>query len=73
MEKVWWKSRTNWFNIFALLVGAINEILPVLNQLLQLGFGTDHVATVRAVLILILPFANIALRAVTDGPVRLRK
>ncbi|MAY85590.1 MAG: hypothetical protein CML02_02530 [Pseudooceanicola sp.] len=66
------RSKTVWFNIVTGIVGACNELAPVLDQLAGLGYGGETVAAVRGVVVLLSILGNTVLRLYTSEPVRLK-
>lgn len=66
--KVWYKSKTMWFNLGTILVAVTAELTPLL------GFLSEETATVVTPLVLIAAaVGNIILRSVTTQPVTARK
>jgi len=71
MGKVWWKSKTYWFNFLTALVALANELAPVFDTLDGAGYDNQTVATVRAGVAFASIVGNMILRAMTVEPVRL--
>lgn len=59
MTKVWWKSKTLWFNIITVLVGVIGEVTDVFTLNAQ----------VSKIFAGILAVGNFILRFLTETPV----
>ncbi|AVO37380.1 hypothetical protein [Pukyongiella litopenaei] len=72
MSKVWWKSKTLWFNIVSAALAVLNELAPVLEHLAHGGYDEQTVASVRAIIALALIIGNSVLRLLTTESVTLR-
>lgn len=72
MGKPFWKSKTLAFNALTGILGAANELAPILDQLVAVGYAAEWVPQVRAWLFLVNMVGNSALRLVTDKPVTLK-
>ncbi|MFW2541592.1 hypothetical protein ACN2XU_03040 [Primorskyibacter sp. 2E107] len=72
MGKVWWRSKTVWFNVLMAVVAFADELTPLIDQLVASGYEAEWIAPVRSGIALITIVGNMILRALTNEPVRLR-
>jgi uncharacterized membrane protein len=72
VTKVFWKSKTMWFNVLTGLVAFANELALVIDQIALAGWDAEKVALARAAITFVSIIGNMILRAATTSAVTLK-